>query len=438
MLKNTFWIFIDRAWKAASSFLLFFYFADVLSQEEFGELSYAMSISALFLPFLTLGYPQILANSMALDTQNQTEYLSAAVYSRLVISIVVWSIVAIIAQTLYSQLQWLGFLVILLLASVFRSFNSIDNEFEVSKRSLFSFLARAAGSLGVLVFLVLAAGNEASIYVLLFVLVVEAMLVAIVLLLTSKSIRFYPTASLRVLYGRVCEMLGRSWPIIWSAISIVLYLKVDQMMIFNLLGEVAAGEYAMAIKIVEASYLAPMVTSSALLPFFSVKSQNSLNRFHEALKAYFCAMTMVSFIVASACYALALIVVDFYFVNRYTSVPQIVLYMLPTIPIVYFSVLKGPWSIINNRQRANATYTCVGLILNVLLNYFLVSRYGAFGAVVATFTSQLAVNIVLPCFVVKDREVIRLLIESVYISHVIKVTKYVTDYLKDKKLPAFI
>ena len=62
------------------------------------------------------------------------------------------------------------------------------------------------------------------------------------------------------------RLLKDSWPLILSGIVISIYMKIDQVMIKEMLDSEAVGQYAAAVKLSEAWYFIPMVIASSLFP----------------------------------------------------------------------------------------------------------------------------------------------------------------------------
>ena len=61
-------------------------------------------------------------------------------------------------------------------------------------------------------------------------------------------------------------MLKNSWPLILSGIAITLYMRIDQIMIKEMLGEREVGLYSAAVKLSEAWYFVPVIITTSLFP----------------------------------------------------------------------------------------------------------------------------------------------------------------------------
>jgi len=57
-----------------------------------------------------------------------------------------------------------------------------------------------------------------------------------------------------------------SWPLMITGVVIMIYMRIDQVMIKAMLDNKAVGNYAAAVKLSEAWYFIPMVICSSLFP----------------------------------------------------------------------------------------------------------------------------------------------------------------------------
>nr|HBB2034216.1 O59 family O-antigen flippase [Escherichia coli] len=89
----------------------------------------------------------------------------------------------------------------------------------------------------------------------------------------SISLRYF---DLNVLKG----LLRSSWPIIASAVIVVLYTRLDQLMIMNMLGSDSVAIFSVAIKISEAYLFVPAALVTSYYPLISKSPSNDNIRFY--------------------------------------------------------------------------------------------------------------------------------------------------------------
>jgi O-antigen/teichoic acid export membrane protein len=62
------------------------------------------------------------------------------------------------------------------------------------------------------------------------------------------------------------KLLKDSWPLLLSSIAISIYMRIDQVMIKNMLGDREVGLYSAAMRLVEVWYFIPMIITQSVFP----------------------------------------------------------------------------------------------------------------------------------------------------------------------------
>src|SRR5690606_5635462 len=71
------------------------------------------------------------------------------------------------------------------------------------------------------------------------------------------------------------QLLKDSWPLILSSVVVMLYMRIDQVMIKEMLGEHDVGIYSAAVRLSEAFYFIPMFITASIFPaIINAKNQN--------------------------------------------------------------------------------------------------------------------------------------------------------------------
>lgn len=78
----------------------------------------------------------------------------------------------------------------------------------------------------------------------------------------------------------------------------------------------------------------------------------------------------------------------------------------------YLGVARNTWIVCENKQRYLKYMYASAAILNVILNYFMIPKWGASGAAVASLITQICTSILLPCLIKDMRSNVRLIIEA--------------------------
>ncbi len=190
-------------------------------------------------------------------------------------------------------------------------------------------------------------------------------------------------------------LLSTTWPLVLSATLITLYTRVDVFMINAFLGLADVGIYTAAVRISEAStYLMTTYIASLMPRMIEMKERDPLQMQHEIVKLLRQTMLFsAAFIAGIALFggpALALL-----FGSPYRAAQwPLLLHSLGSASL-YFGAVCTQWLILQDLQRYRLYRVFTGLVLNVILNYLLIPRFGMIGAATATMVSQFTSSILL-------------------------------------------
>jgi O-antigen/teichoic acid export membrane protein len=219
----------------------------------------------------------------------------------------------------------------------------------------------------------------------------EALMVAL-LLLVMLSLRGPRLRKLRATLARAKTLLADSWPLIISSASILIYMKIDQIMLGEMLGDEAVGIYTAAARVSEVWYFIAVAVNASVRPSLIELRQHSTQLFHQRLQKIFNLMVQCSVAMAALIALTAPLLITSLFGNDYfAAVPVLQIHVWAGV-FVFLNNAVWAWYIIENKQALANTRILLGLTLNVLLNLLLIPQYGATGAAVATLVSRAFVS----------------------------------------------
>ena len=219
----------------------------------------------------------------------------------------------------------------------------------------------------------------------------EALVVAL-LLFVVLSLRGPRLRQLRITLARAKSLLADSWPLIISSASIVIYMKIDQVMLAELVGEKAVGVYSAAARISEIWYFLAVAINVSIRPSLVHSRERSADLFIKRLQKLFNLMVQLSLGMALLVSFFAPVIISVLFGSAYIdAVPVLQIHIWAGV-FVCLNNAAWAWYIIENKQKIGNRRLIVGLLLNIILNYLLIPTYGAIGAAVATLLSRAFVS----------------------------------------------
>jgi PST family polysaccharide transporter len=281
--ENIGWLFFDKILRMGMGLVVGVWVARYLGPEQFGTWNYAMAFSALFGTFATLGLDGIAVRELVKTPEKENEILSSAFILCLAGGVFAFLASGAAISILKPQDTLTFWLVVIASAGfIFQSLMVIDylNQAKIKSKNTViamntAFLIFSVVKVGLILLnaplITFALAGLAEI--------VLGMALMLIFFLKNKT-RF----SFNPYFIRIKTLLKDSWPLILSGFAIMVYMKIDQIMIGEMLGEKAVGQYAAAARISEAWYFIPMVISGSLFPAIIKAKEQSEKLYYERLQ----------------------------------------------------------------------------------------------------------------------------------------------------------
>ena len=188
--------------------------------------------------------------------------------------------------------------------------------------------------------------------------------------------------------GEMRRLFGLGWPMILSSAFAVVYLKIDIVMLGQMVGEAEVGIYATAARISEMWYFVPVAISTAIFPSL-IQSRIKLGRevYLARTQRLYDFFVWVSLAIAVAVAFSADFIVVLLFGEQYARAGGILAIHVWAGVFIFLREALGRWFITENLLSFAFISNGLGALVNVILNFMLIPRYGATGAAVATVVS---------------------------------------------------
>lgn len=388
--SNTGWLMFEKVLNKGIRFFVGVWVVRYLGPESYGAYSFGLSFVGIFMAFSTLGLNEILVRNLSRERREDGEILGTALVLRSLGGVATMGVVAVAMGLI--QDSWTTQLVVLLLSFqlVLKGIDVFDYWFKSKIQSKYPVIVRS------IVTLVYAGGQVACIMLRLPVEAFAA-LVAVQLALQTAGIyvafRMVREKQPNWTVSRVAalEMMADAWPLIIAGLSVSVYMKVDQVMLGQMINEREVGVYATAAKISELWYFIPITIASSVFPkIVSMRENVSYGVYTERMQALYDSMALLAYVVILPMIFLADPVVELLFGSDYSqSVPILQIHIWAFL-FVTLGVARSRWLVAENLTRFAMLATLLGAVANVVINYVLIPEHGGEGAAVATLLSQFA------------------------------------------------
>ncbi|WP_218079622.1 flippase [Anthocerotibacter panamensis] len=415
IVANTIWLFSDRILRMIASVLVGVWIARYLGTRNFGLFSYASAFVALFSTFASLGLESIVVRDIVRYPNLKNEILGTAFVLRF-IGGVLTLLSSVIAISLMRGNDTLAIFLVALIAasSIFQAFDTIDFWFQSQVCSKKTLIAKNTAFLFVAVGKVFLIQIQAPLLVFGWLSLVETILAAIGLVIVYCVDGSSPM-DWCVSKSRMRQLLRDSWPIALSGLAIMIYMRIDQLMLGHFLGDRAVGIYSAAIRISEVFYFIPTAIVSSIFPSIIEVRQRDKDEYYERLKKLFTSMVWLAIAVSIILTIFGNSIVILLFGDSYSGSTPILLIHVWSSVFVFLGVSQGPWNVAENLTKLSLQRAIIGALINVGLNLILIPTLGGIGAAIATLISYSVSAFFANVLDIRTRRIFYLQLRSIFL-----------------------
>ena len=385
--KNTSWLLLEQSTRLLVAIVGGIIVARYLGPENFGKLSFSLSLVGLLTVGASLGLETILVKEIVAGEHKLESILGTSLVLRITSSIFAVAATVLIAMSIPSLDDEEKLIAaVASLTAMFFAFEVIDYYFKAlvqTRYMLYARLVQAPLSIVIKLALVI---QQASVVLFAWAIVLDATLYTIVILFLFRR---HANAPL-LLHFRMkiaASVLSDGWPLVISAVAVSIYMKVDQLMIQSMLGMREVGIYAIAVRISELGYFFPMVVVSSLFPAMVRARQTSENDYLTKRISLYSFLVITAVALSVVLWLLAPFLVRMLFGYAYIAAADVLKIHAWAAVFVFIGIAGKAWAVSENLQVYAAINTVTGALLNVILNWVFIPRFGITGAAYATLLS---------------------------------------------------
>lgn len=379
LLANTGWLLLDRVFRLLTAILVGAWVARHLGPVAYGELAYVLALLMLFQAACALGLDGPVVREIAQDPRHAAAELGSAFRLRIGAGIVGW-LGAILTVYLLrpGDMVALSMIAIAGASLVFQPAQVVDLWLQSESRSrvsipfrLAAYCVVALGKVG----LILA---NAPLWMFAAASLADMIMVAVALAFAHKR---WPSPSRWSWDGaRAKRLLIESWPFLLSAISVGIYMRIDQIMLRELADEYQLGLYSAVIPISQVWHMFPMTLYASVLPRFAQLQQQHPEQYRRRLQQVFTLMTWGGIAAAALTVMFAPLVIPMLLGPDYDGAIRVLQWHAVSNIFVFLGVAQS-LVIVSERIPRIALYkTLVGAVVSVGANMLLIPHWGATGA----------------------------------------------------------
>lgn len=397
IMTNAGWLFFDKILRTVIGFFVAVWMARFLGPEQFGILSYAIAYVAFVGALINLGFSGLVIREIVRNSGKKDEILGTifvlkifGAFFGIILSI---SIVLLLRP---SDTLTLVLITILSVGVFFQVFDVIDLWFLSQLKSKYTIIAKNTAFLLISLFKVglIIIGAQLTFFALAGALEIVLGSMGLVIAYKISGHRF---SKFQFKLGLAKQLIYNSWPLLIQSIAIISYMRVDKIMLREMTDAYQVGIYSVAVQLTEAWYFVPLAITASLFPAI-VRSKELGHKIYMArIQKLYDLMIWMALLAAIFITLMSDNLVLFLVGERYAESGKVLALQIWMVCSIFFGVCRQKWLIVENHLKDGLYVDMTGLTLNIICNYFLIPRYGAIGASVASlitsFTAHLAVAI---------------------------------------------
>jgi polysaccharide transporter, PST family len=388
IVANISWLFADRILRMGFGLVVGVWVARYLGVRQFGILNYAIAFVSIFNPLATLGLDAVVVRRLVADPTQQQSILGTSFGMRFIAGWLTWWIAILVVYLLRPNDSTMIVTVMILgSASIFQSLDTIDLWFQSQVRSKYSVIAKNSAFILTTALRVVLVITHAPLVAFVLAILMEAVVGAVGLLIAYKNqghlIRLWQWSR-----SLAQDLLRESFPLILSGLTIMIYMRIDQIMLGQMIGDKAVGIYSAATRISEVWYFVPMTISSSVMPSIFQAKEIGEELYYQRIGKLNRILTWLAIAVAIVMTFASKPLIAMLFGDSYLESGSILAVHIWASIFVFTGVATSGWFVAENLTYLSLYRTLAGAVINVFLNIFLIPIYGGIGAAIATIVAQ--------------------------------------------------
>lgn len=388
---NSAWLIADKIARIGLGLIVWIWLARHFGPEAFGLWNFAIAFTAIFAVIGNLGLDNVVVHELLREPSRRDTILGTAFRMRVAASGLA-ATASIAALLLLRPGEWLAVSLVAsnAIALIFQSTQVVDQYFQSRELNRRSVIAANTAFLGMTAVRLLLLHFDAPLEYFAVSLTAEAALVALLLVAS------YNRSGIQVSWWHfdpqtAWRLAREGWPLLLSGLTVMIYMRLDQVMLAALSGDAAVGQFSAALRLAEVWYFIPAAIVSAAFPTLIKRKNSGQEAYERHLQFLYDCMAWLGVAVAMTVIPLAPHAISLIYGPDFALTSDILKVQIWAGIAVAMSYVHGRWLLVEGLQRYGLLYTALAACTNIALNLILIPRYGALGAAWSTLAAQIGV-----------------------------------------------
>ncbi len=412
--KNTFLLVSEKVFRLLLSVFVGIWIARYLGPEVFGRLNYLLSIIGLFGVVASLGLDSIIVGEFV-KSDKPMEIMQAALFLKFFGYLIFLILIIVFAHLSKLEGSLFLFLLFLSFSVFFQGFNVFEMYFQSKVLGKYIVISNVLALSIASLYRVYLIQISSTLFLFIVAIVFESFLIAILYLLIAYKNNLFTKSILGIpQFTIVKRLLSNSWPLLLSSLVIMIYMRTDQILIKQYLGDTQLGIYSAALRLSEGWYFLPTVIASSLYPAILNSKMDDPELYNLRLERLFVILIWGAILIAIFVSIFSPFVVKILYGAKFAGASSVLTIHIWASVFVFGGVGANCWILAENLQRFVNYFLVTGLVLNILLNLLLIPQFGLVGSAFATLIAQGFSTFLAPYFFKETRQQTIMLLKAVF------------------------
>lgn len=183
---------------------------------------------------------------------------------------------------------------------------------------------------------------------------------------------------------RFCRLTARrllieAMPLVGAGLLVAVYLRVEQVMVREFLGDAAAGVYFAAARLAEQWAAMPGLIITAVYPVLAQGQAEAAGQ-EQRMQRLFDALTLLGLLLATGVTLLGPWLIPLLFGAKYQAAVPVLLVLAWTAPVIFSGAARAQWLLLTGHTVYHIPSALLGIAVNVAVGLWALPRFGPVGA----------------------------------------------------------
>lgn len=417
VIANMSWLMGGKIVNMILSFFVSLATARYLGPSNFGSINYVAAYVSFFSSIASLGLSVIVIKEVSSGEEDDNKVIWTGILMRFLTAVAsTIAVVAFFAIAKRNDPLLVPIVALESIAILASAFDTFMYWFQGKLLGKYVSIAGVIAYLAMSLYRLYLLANGADILWFAFATSVDTLVLALVLFIFYvKENGFRPVISLPL--GR--KLLKQSYHYLISGLIAILYSKIDQIMLGDMLDKASVGLYSAALAIAGLWGMIPSAFIQSVSPILYKNAQTDRGMFLKRLKQSYAGIWFLN-----VCWSLAISLFSYWVVlllygAEYMGARKALIIVVWYSGISSLGSLTQVYLATENKNKYINYFALAGLVTDVVLNALLIPHFGITGAAVATLATYCVIHIVMPLVIKDTREAAVLILQGMIFRDVI-------------------